>query len=323
MTSTARNLYRSRNDFDATVEAAAEQLGISATAVEKDYWVSEVLRSLAAAHPDDFIFKGGTSLSKAYQLVERFSEDVDVLVLPGDRGRGAVDKLMKAMGQTAASFLSGEAQPVGGTETGRHRSYEVSYPTTRPATSLIRTSVLLEMGIRGGDHPHDLQPVGSLLGDRLAATGVDLDEYDDLRPPAVNVLHPVRTLLEKLVHIDGLSTQLAADLGLTLAGRTGRHFFDVYQLLGSPMVLDRLENRDEFDTVIGDIAEVSAKWFSGTEGRPSDGFAACPAFQLGDPVGIRCQAAYERTMPELHFGANPLPAWKQVCERVQSNRNLL
>lgn len=138
--------------------------GISATAVEKDYWVTEVLRSLATNHTGDFIFKGGTSLSKAYSLVERFSEDVDLLVLPGERGRGATDKLMKQFATTAADHVGGEARRVGGSETGRHRSCEIAYPALRPATDLISTSVLLEMGIRGGDHPNEVRPVGSLIG---------------------------------------------------------------------------------------------------------------------------------------------------------------
>lgn len=68
-----------------------------------------MLRVLVAHFPNDFIFKGGTSLSKGYGIVERFSEDVDVLVLPGDRERGAVDKLMKAIGETAAAGVGGQA----------------------------------------------------------------------------------------------------------------------------------------------------------------------------------------------------------------------
>ena len=98
--------YRDRPDFAATNDAAAERLGISAAIVEKDYWVTQALRILARDFAEDFIFKGGTSLSKGYRLVERFSEDIDVLVLPGDRSRGANDRLMKEMGEAAAACRS-------------------------------------------------------------------------------------------------------------------------------------------------------------------------------------------------------------------------
>jgi hypothetical protein len=134
-----------------------------------------------------------------------------VLVLPGDRGRGAVDKLMKAMGEVAAAGVGGEATGVGGAESGRHRSFAVSYPARREPTALIATSVLLEMGVRGGSHPHESVVIGSLLGDTLDTPGTDLAEYEDLAPFELRVLHPARTLLEKLVHIHELALQLADD----------------------------------------------------------------------------------------------------------------
>ena len=56
--------FRESDEFGPTLDVVAEHLDIGATAVEKDYWVSEVLRVLVANVPDDFIFKGGTSLSK-------------------------------------------------------------------------------------------------------------------------------------------------------------------------------------------------------------------------------------------------------------------
>jgi hypothetical protein len=192
--------FRDSNEFGPTLDAAAESLGISPTAVEKDYWVSEVLRVLADQFEEDFIFKGGTSLSKGYRIVERFSEDIDVLVLPGDRGRGATDKLMRQMGEVAANGVGGTAIPVGGSETGRHRSYEVSYAATRAPTAFIRTSVLLEMGIRGGAQPQEMMPIGCLLGDVLEAAGMNLTDFADLQTFEVVVLHPGRTLLQKLVH---------------------------------------------------------------------------------------------------------------------------
>jgi len=61
--------FRDRPDFYASIDAAAERLGFSAAIVEKDYWVTQALRILARDFPGDFIFKGGTSLSKGYGLI--------------------------------------------------------------------------------------------------------------------------------------------------------------------------------------------------------------------------------------------------------------
>ena len=121
--------FRDLNEFGPTLDAAAEHLGISPTAVEKDYWVSEVLRVLGRDLGGDFIFKGGTSLSKGFRIVERFSEDIDVLVLPGERGRGATDRLMKEM---AKLWPAGSAAGVGG-----RRKRPVATALSRSPTPLL------------------------------------------------------------------------------------------------------------------------------------------------------------------------------------------
>lgn len=318
--------FRDSNEFGPTLDAAAERLGISATAVEKDYWVSEALRMLARAFAGDFIFKGGTSLSKGYRIVERFSEDIDILVLPGKRGRGTTDKLMKAMGDAAAAGIGGQASPAGESETGRHRSYEVSYPARREATTLVRTSVLLEMGVRGGQHPHELIPLSCLLGDALETAGTDLSDFSDLGPFEVLVLHPGRTLLEKLVHIHRLAQALAADPSRQPDPRSGRHFYDVFRLLGDGRVLDLLADREQVEQVINSVEEIDTTHFGGNDDkelRPAGGFAASPAFDLNTDVSQRLRAAYETTMPELYFGADSLPTWGEICSRVAELRELV
>ena len=318
--------FRDADEFGPTLDAVAERLDISATAVEKDYWVSQVLRVLGAEHRDDFIFKGGTSLSKAFGIVERFSEDIDVLVLPGDRGRGAVDKLIKAIGAAAAAGIGGEATAVGGAESGRHRSYALSYPATREATTLIETRVLLEMGVRGGPEPHQAAAISSLLGATLAEAGTDLDEYEDLALFEVLVLHPARTLLEKLVHVHELAFRLVDDADLEADRRSGRHFYDIHQLLGDDRVLGLLADRDQTRKVIESIDEITRAYFGGPVGvsvRPEDGFASSPAFDPSTSASARLRASYEATMPELYFGADPLPTWNAICDRVAGGAALL
>ena len=318
--------FRDTEEFAPTLDAAAEALDISATAVEKDYWVSEVLRVLAATYCDDFIFKGGTSLSKGYGFIHRFSEDIDILVLPGDRGRGTVDKLMKAMGEDAGAGVSGHAVPTGGSERGRHRSFNVHYPATREATPLIAATVLLELGVRGGPHPHELVPIGSLLGDALKAAGTDLLEFDDLAPFEVRVLHPARTLLEKLVYIHRVALNLTLDDERALEARSGRHFYDVHCLLGEPHVLEFLQDRDEMEIAIRDIDEITIAYFGGSKeasGRPAGGFASSPAFDPATSASARLRSAYETTMPQLYFGDAPLPTWDEICASVARAAELL
>ncbi len=87
--SEARLLRDDSETFDALRDGAAERFAIDSSAVEKEYWALEALRAATAPLDgvDEFVFKGGTSLSKAYGIIERFSEDIDLLVITTATGK--------------------------------------------------------------------------------------------------------------------------------------------------------------------------------------------------------------------------------------------
>lgn len=76
------NLHESPSLFSEGIRATAQQMGILDIYVEKDYWVTKALH-LIFSDPigAEVVFKGGTALSKCYGLIERFSEDIDLVVL--------------------------------------------------------------------------------------------------------------------------------------------------------------------------------------------------------------------------------------------------
>jgi predicted nucleotidyltransferase component of viral defense system len=67
-----------RKDFPDLLRIIEEETGILAFLVEKDYWLMQVLYRLEQNY--QFNLKGGTSLSKGYQLIQRFSEDIDIYI---------------------------------------------------------------------------------------------------------------------------------------------------------------------------------------------------------------------------------------------------
>ena len=82
------NLHNSPGAYLELIQATATDSSIPAIYVEKDYWVTHVLKRLAESeYREAIVFKGGTSLSKAHRLIERFSEDID-LALRGGHGLG-------------------------------------------------------------------------------------------------------------------------------------------------------------------------------------------------------------------------------------------
>ena len=82
-------LHEVQDLFKEIVEAASHHFGIREVFIEKDYWVTYVLKNLSLSkYADKVVFKGGTSLSKGHKLINRFSDDVDVAVIitPGTTG---------------------------------------------------------------------------------------------------------------------------------------------------------------------------------------------------------------------------------------------
>jgi len=99
-------LHEDNDVFIELIEITAETIGIPQVYVEKDYWVTKALKYLSeSSYIEDVVFKGGTSLSKAYKLINRFSEDIDLSVFPSDKSDGARKKLIKDIEGTVTQGL--------------------------------------------------------------------------------------------------------------------------------------------------------------------------------------------------------------------------
>ena len=70
-------LHKDREQFEAVLNAVSNELGVPISIVEKDYYVTMILKQLALKEPG-CVFKGGTSLSKCHHAINRFSEDIDI-----------------------------------------------------------------------------------------------------------------------------------------------------------------------------------------------------------------------------------------------------
>ena len=165
---------------------AAQTLGgRRAQMLEKDIWVVATLRILFdAPFARDLTFKGGTSLSKAWHAIRRFSEDIDITYdiravapdLVADAGEEALPptrsqekRWTRAIRQRLADWVQGQALPVaseGFSDTGfpaRLRAdgdrLLISYDPLFPGDSLVRPEVMVEFGARSTGEPHRILPV--------------------------------------------------------------------------------------------------------------------------------------------------------------------
>lgn len=315
-------LRASPDDLLALVARASDHLSIPQEFLEKDYWVTELLRSVAQPVDDAVvIFKGGTSLSKAFGLIERFSEDVDILVsIQGEKfGKGRVHNILRLICERAGKDLDigADDQIDRGSEKGIHRNVRYIYPAGL-APQAVTEGVLLEMGRRGGDLPRERRRLSSMIATFAIDTGVAReDEYDEFASLEIDVLAPERTLVEKLALLHRLSLK---DDGEDLA-RNGRHLYDVYKLLTADSIVAKL--RSDPDTVArlaADADEQSVKWDLPVEPRPETGYGESPAFDAGGaPASSLRQGLQAATT--LIYGV--VPPFEDCIEVIRASADLL
>lgn len=151
--------------------------------------------AITAGHSGEFVFKGGTSLEKL-RIIERFSEDLDLLVVGDFVTVRAAKRAMKAMLDTAASLTGGVYQDrVSGGTLGvatQQARLELPLGCGDPSSGIADpTSVLIELGQSGGPSPSLKAPAESLLSRELKGS-ID-GEWEDLPAFEVTILHPGRT----------------------------------------------------------------------------------------------------------------------------------
>jgi len=149
------------DDFEQAMLRAAEHFDLSEQFVEKDYYVTEILRVVSDRLGDRAMFKGGTSLSKGWGLISRFSEDIDLFVNRGrfdpPLGKNKTDRTLKELTEAvgehpAVTWLADESVTVGGL--GREDYF--AYQTHFDALPGVRSAVRLEPGVQSGSFPTEV-----------------------------------------------------------------------------------------------------------------------------------------------------------------------
>lgn len=312
--------------FTATVQTAAADLGVQPLAVEKDYWVCEALRAIAVTFPGVVVFKGGTSLEKL-RLIRRFSEDLDLLIVGNYPNERQAKRAMKEMCRVAAEATgAAESEPQSGGKMGTlHRRAYLNPPLReRPlAESAIAdpSAVLLELGQSGGRNPAELRPVSSLLARQLEAVGFPVAEHADLAQFNVQILHPGRTLLEKLLRVNNFAVD-PDGVGPQGWSRIGRQFYDIWALLGDDAVQELLAQPDVVTDILASCQEIS-EHFGGDQPMPEGGFANCVAFAAGGSLASRLQEEHARAMRDFYYGDDQGPTFGDVLDRVHANADVL
>ena len=253
-----------KTDKVAIFNAIATEMGMTPFAVEKDWWVSLTLNFIfqmpIAKH---LVFKGGTSLSKAWKLINRFSEDIDLAIdkeyfgFTGDLGKSQRDKLRKTAGvYTATTFfeeLQEKFQTNGFSELEFKvieakdsdqdpRVLEIYYPNIiKSDTEYILPRVQIEVSCRSLREPFTIKTFGSLVD--------EFYEGKDFVAPLFNVttVNPERTFLEKLFL---LHEEFHRPSEKIRVDRLSRHLYDIYQLSKAGIAEKAIRNKELYETIV-------------------------------------------------------------------------
>ncbi len=246
-----------------SIEKVSVSTGLPNFAIEKDWWVCLVLKAVFQSKYADFIiFKGGTSLSKAYSLIERFSEDVDLII---DRKLLGYEEVksktqIKKLRKTSGGFIVNEFREelikqlntlgVEGKfrieykpyvdDTSDPNSLEIYYDSVFDFNNdYVKPRVLLEMSARSMTEPSEQKEIISWIDEEFKSTDFAESSFN------VEVVMPQRTFLEKifLLHEEFRKPEIRTY-------RMTRHLYDIERIANTEYGKMALNDDVLFNTIV-------------------------------------------------------------------------
>ncbi len=318
--------------------ATAQRLGSTPQNIEKDFWVCWTLDALFNGLPAGgprLLFKGGTSLSKGFGLISRFSEDIDVTVFRDDLDLAVSVEELQAMSRTkriamlakiagtCRAFIRGPlAEQLNAIiadacrRTGLPRdgfgvrpdddddqTLLLWYPPATPAGPYVRPAVKIESGAKSALDPNSA---------RVLRPYVDEDAPGlDLSVASVTTVDPRRTYWDKVVILHGLRRWYERRGELRGGGqRISRHYYDLHRLLEAPVGAEA-----SADKTLGADCVAHARMFFD---RPDYDLASAqpPTFALAPHDGmVEALRRDYAAMTAMIFG--PAPAFEAIMTSIE------
>ena len=247
------------------ITQTAARVGLPMQAVEKDLWVTTLLQLLfTLSFANQLLFKGGTSLSKSYGLIHRFSEDIDLVIdrnyfgYKGDLTKKQIKQLRKqsslfvekdftiALKQAIENFGLQKyctilAQPNGEGDSTypEPRKIEVFYQSLFGNIGYLQPKVVLEVGTRSLFEPTEPTQVKSLITSTFQQIETDIVSV------VITTASPAKTFLEKAFLLHELFTTHKGDK----AERKSRHLYDLEKMMDKSFAIEAISNNELWETI--------------------------------------------------------------------------
>lgn len=231
--------------FKDVILDVANRSGISDEIIEKDYYVTMILKRLSEMNTD-IVFKGGTSLSKAFHVIDRFSEDVDI-TFTEHIGAGKRKKLKYNILKPISEELGMPILNWNEIESDRdYNRYDFGYKSISGEESPEPPKVIVETALMSYSFPTEIKEITSIVYDYLHESDKSVMEEYELLPFQMKVQALERTLIDKMFAICDYYM-------LKNESRNSRHLYDIYKI--HPLI-----HEDEgFKSLIGEVREHRSK----------------------------------------------------------------
>jgi hypothetical protein len=237
--------------------------GLPSVAVEKDWWVVHTLSIIFSMEcAPALIFKGGTSLSKGWNLIERFSEDIDLgldreyLGHKGDLSNRAIERLRQScynfVTTTFIEELSSKFSELGfanidikcegtGNKDKDPISIEIYYLSLTETEPYLKPRLLVEVVSRSLKEPFTPRDFRTLIAENYPG-----QQFSDT-PITIPTVNPERTFLEKIFL---LHEEFQKPQGKMRIDRLSRHLYDIEKLSHTPFAQIALQSPDLYNTIV-------------------------------------------------------------------------
>ncbi len=298
-------LHQNIDLFKEAITITSQRLNIPEIYIEKDYWVTLALHTIFNnVIGSETVFKGGTALSKCFGLIERFSEDIDLVVLrrENESGNQLKNKLKKITKVVAEQLEEVEVKGITH-KMGMIRKIAYNYNKQfKGEFGQVRDVIIVEATWLGRYEPYHNQNIHSYIYEMMKATKqLKIAEEYDMVPFEVQVLDVRRTICEKIMSLVRFSYGENAIQDLK---NKVRHTYDVHQLLKDDDILSFFKSTD-FDKMLLAVGQDDVESFktdnSWLAHHPKDALIFCDLENVWNDL----KETYNKSFKNLVFGELP------------------
>ncbi len=298
-------LHENKELFQNAVLATSQQKGIPEIYIEKDYWVTFALHNIFSNEiGKETVFKGGTALSKCFNLIQRFSEDIDLVVLrkeseTGNQLKNKIKKISNSVSNVLPEIdIDGITNKVGMIRKTAH-----NYPQLFTGHfGQVRDIIIVESTWLGHFEPNTTAQVSSFVYEMMLQNNQEtlIDEYG-MNPFEVLVLNPKRTLCEKIMSLVRFSQtqEPIEDLRNKI-----RHTYDIHLMLKDENLKSFFQSA-EFETMLLRVANDDNASFKNNNEWLAYHPATAIIFSDTADTWNKIKNVYTDSFSELVFGELP------------------